>query len=215
MSWLLAISSRYWLKVIKTTSSLTECCRRYPQYTTVIEGITIHYLHQKSNAPNAIPLLLVHGWPGSFAEFMPIIDSLTTNTCNTSGKKNQSSVVAFDVVIPSLPGFAFSSAPPANWTLDDTARVFNSLMTDVLGYKTYAAHGTDFGAMLSYSLYDNFNTTVRAVHLLAVPFFPFGLEDIANRNITLTPYQKFREDYFLNFQATGNAYNLEHSTKVS
>lgn len=98
--------------------------------------------------------------------------------------------------------------------MDDTARIFNTLMTDVLGYETYAAHGTDWGAFIAYSMYDNFNTTNRAVHLLGVPFVPFGPADIAARNITLSPDEEFRNNYFLQFSATGNGYYSEQSTKV-
>lgn len=76
---------------------------------------------------------------GSFHEFIPVISPLT-QSANTSPGKN----VSFHVVVPSLPGFTFSSAPPANWTIDDTGRIFNTLMTEVLGYPKYALHGTDW-----------------------------------------------------------------------
>jgi hypothetical protein len=88
-------------------------------------------------------------------------------------------------------------------------------MTDVLQYKTYAAHGTDWGAIVAYSMYDNFNTTNRAVHLLGVPFLPLGPADIAARNFTLTPDEEFRNNYFLQFSATGNGYYTEQTTKAS
>jgi hypothetical protein len=76
--------------------------------------------------------------------------------------------------------------------MDDTARIFNTLMTDVLGYKTYAAHGTNWGAFIAYGMYDNFNTTNRVVHLLSVPFLPLGPADTAARNITLSPDEEFK-----------------------
>jgi hypothetical protein len=77
--------------------------------------------------------------PGSFHEFYPVIKPLTQSWTSPTGKK-----VSFNVVVPSLPGFVFSSAPPVNWTVDDTARIFNTLMTEVLGYSTYTTHGTDW-----------------------------------------------------------------------
>ena len=183
---------------------------RYHQYLTTIEGITVHFLHERSGHPGAIPLLLNHGWPGSFLEFIPAINPLTSLSRTPAGKP-----VSFDVIIPSLPGFAFSSVPPANWTLDDTARIFNTLMTNVLGYKTYAAHGTDYGNNVAYSLYNNFNKTVRAVHLLGVPFAPLSPAAMAEQNITLTPEEQIQEDLTLELIATGLGYSVEQSTKVS
>ncbi|KAJ8121459.1 hypothetical protein ONZ43_g2094 [Nemania bipapillata] len=181
---------------------------KYHHYTTVIEGITVHFIHQKSTRADAIPLILNHGWPGSFAELIPLITPLTTAAKTSTGK-----TVSFNVVVPSLPGFAFSSAPPANWTLDDTARIFNTLMTQVLGYKTYATHGTDWGSNVAYSMYDNFNTSVRAAHLLGVPFLPLSPDEFASYNITLDADEQFQEDLVLAFQASGSGYTVEQSTK--
>ncbi|KAJ7245774.1 Alpha/Beta hydrolase protein [Mycena rebaudengoi] len=101
----------------------------FKQYTAVIEGITVHFVHEKSTDPDAIPVILVHGWPGSFQEFLPVIKPLTQSRASSTGKKLS---YKFNVVIPSLPGFVFSSPPPLNWTVDDTARIFNTLMTEVL-----------------------------------------------------------------------------------
>ncbi|TEY28353.1 hypothetical protein BOTCAL_1035g00010 [Botryotinia calthae] len=138
---------------------------RYNHYTTIIEGLTIHFIHQKSSDANAIPLILNHGWPGSFMEFLPVIDPLTaaSSTSNETSRSNRTST-SFHVVVPSLPGFAFSSVPPVNWTLNDTARVFNTLMTEVLKYETYAAHGTDFGSNVAYNLYNNLNQFIFLVY---------------------------------------------------
>lgn len=122
----------------------------------MIEGLNIHFVHEKSLSKDAIPLLLLHGWPGqslrlcsllsfdslvegSFTEFIPVITPLTQNSITLTGKS-----VSYHVVVASLPGFTFSSAPPANWTVDDTGRIFNTLMTEVLGYSTFTVHGTDW-----------------------------------------------------------------------
>ncbi|KAJ4864059.1 alpha/beta hydrolase fold domain-containing protein [Trichoderma breve] len=117
-----------------------ESLNRYHHFTAKIENLDVHFIHEKSNEPDAIPLILYHGWPGSFLEFIPLIKNLTQKAKTSTGKH-----VSFDVIVPSLPGFAFSSAPGANWTVDDSARVFNTLMTKVLGYKTYAVHATGSG----------------------------------------------------------------------
>lgn len=157
--------------------------------------------------------MLLHGWPGSFLEFVPIIKPLTTTKNATSS--TPSKPVSFDVVVPSLPGFAFSSAPPANWTNDDTARVFNTLMTSVLGYKTYATHGTDWGSEIAYRLYGDFNSTVRASHFVFLPFFPLTPDRLAAENISLhTDLEKFEAERFVEWTRTGNGYFVEQTTKV-
>lgn len=77
--------------------------------------------------------------PGSFLEYLPTVPLLTQSKKGTNGRD-----IAFDVIIPSLPGFGFSSLPSAQWTPDDTARVFNTLMVEVLGYKHYTVFGSDW-----------------------------------------------------------------------
>ncbi|KAJ7259015.1 Alpha/Beta hydrolase protein [Mycena rebaudengoi] len=177
-------------------------------FTAVIEGQTVHFVHEKSKAVDAIPVMLLHGWPGSFQEFLPVIEPLTQPSISATRK-----TVSFNVVVPSLPGFVFSSAPPENWTVDDTARIFNTLMTEVLGYSTYAVHGTDWGSSVVYSLYSSFNTTVRAAHFAFLPFFPPGAQDIAENNITLSDIQKVTEQRAIDWNTTGNGYDIEKTTK--
>jgi hypothetical protein len=84
--------------------------------------------------PQALTVL-----PGSFQEFLPVIKPLTQSWTSPTGQN-----VSYNVIVPSLPGFLFSSPPPQNWTIVDTARLFNTLMTDVLGYSKYALHATDW-----------------------------------------------------------------------
>ncbi|KAJ7766927.1 Alpha/Beta hydrolase protein [Mycena olivaceomarginata] len=144
------------------------------QYTTTIGNQTVHFVHEKSDDEDAIPLLLIHGWPGSIQEFLP------------SDREN----VSYNVVVPSLPGFLFSSLPPQNWTNLETARLFNTLMTDVLGYPKYALHATDWGSDIGYYMYESFNTTVRTAHFVFLPFQPPSPQEIADKNITLSDVQK-------------------------
>ncbi|RAH51141.1 epoxide hydrolase family protein [Aspergillus brunneoviolaceus CBS 621.78] len=181
---------------------------KFNQYTTTIEDLTIHFVHEKSNSSDAIPLLLLHGWPGSFLEFAPIIDELTAQATTATGKK-----VAFDVIVPSLPGFAFSSVPRVNWTIADTARVFNTLLTQVLHYETYAVFGTDWGAGIAYNLYDQYNSTVRAGHLAFLPFFPLTPEALAAQDITLSSLEAFEEAETMEWSNTGEGYFNEQTTK--
>lgn len=142
---------------------------RRKHYIANIEGLKIHFIHEKSNAPNAIPIILLHGWPGSFLEMEPLIDLLTV-------RNTVSNNTAFNVIIPSLPGYGFSSPAPDGWTIKDTARLFDHLMHNVLGYKKYAVHGTDWGSGIAYNMYNGYNTTVRAAHLNFLPFYPLNFK---------------------------------------
>jgi pimeloyl-ACP methyl ester carboxylesterase len=132
-----------------------------------------------------------------------------------SQPKGKTANTTFNVVIPSLPGFGFSSSPPTKaWDAQDSARVFNELMTQALGYQRYAVHGTDWGSDIGYSMYDRFNTTVRAIHLNFLPFGPPTPEQIAARNITLTPGEAFAEQRGVDWATAGTGYFTEQVTKV-
>ncbi|KAF7378395.1 Epoxide hydrolase domain protein [Mycena sanguinolenta] len=181
---------------------------QFDHYTAEIEGQTVHFIHEISTEPDAIPLILLHGWPGSFQEFAPVIKPLTQPWTNPSGKS-----ISYNVVVPSLPGFVFSSAPPANWTIDDTARIFNTLMTDVLGYSTYTLHGTDWGSAVGYSLYSFYSLTVRAAHFVFLPFLPPSGQELASNNITLPAQQNVTEQRYINFSTSGMGYFKEQTNK--
>ncbi|KAH0497617.1 hypothetical protein TgHK011_004910 [Trichoderma gracile] len=183
---------------------------KYPQFTAEIEGLTIQFVHQKSSAPDAIPLILFHGWPGSFLEFLPLVTELTSKAKTPAGKS-----VTFDVIIPNLPGYGPSSAPPANWTTADTARIMNTLMTDVLGYRKYATHGTDWGCPIAYHLYSSYNTTVRASQLVFLPFFPYTPDQLSDAGIALNELERFEEESFMEWYTNGQGYFQEQTTKES
>ncbi|KAJ7618564.1 Alpha/Beta hydrolase protein [Roridomyces roridus] len=181
-------------------------------FTAEIEGQVVHFVHQKSKASDTIPVILLHGWPGSFQEFLPVIEPLTQPLFNATSGKN----VSFDVMVPSLPGFVFSSPPPQNSTGDDTARIFNTLMSEVLGYSTYAVHGTDGGSGVAYSLYSSFNETVcaaAAAHFAFLPFTPPTAQDIADNNITLLDAQKVTLQRNAEWNTIGTGYFTEQTTK--
>jgi pimeloyl-ACP methyl ester carboxylesterase len=113
----------------------------YPQFKTRIDGVDIHFIHVRSRHPNALPLIVTHGWPGSVFEQIKLIDPLTDPTKH--GGRAQD---AFDIVIPSLPGFGFSEHPmEAGWDLDRIGRAWGVLMKR-LGYERYVAQGGDWGA---------------------------------------------------------------------
>ena len=115
----------------------------YPQFTTEIDGQIIHFLHVRSVEPDAFPLILTHGWPGSIVEFLNVIDPLTNPRAHDGDSAD-----AFDLVIPSLPGFGFSGPThETGWNRYRTARVWATLMAR-LGYTRYGAVGNDAGLSL-------------------------------------------------------------------
>jgi pimeloyl-ACP methyl ester carboxylesterase len=112
-----------------------------PHFITTIDGVDIHFIHVRSKAPNALPIIISHGWPGSIFERIKIIDPLTNPTAY-GGKAED----AFDVVIPSLPGFGFSGKPNViGWDPDHIGQAWAELMKR-LGYSRYVAQGGDWGA---------------------------------------------------------------------
>jgi pimeloyl-ACP methyl ester carboxylesterase len=115
-----------------------------PQFTTEINGLDIHFIHVRSPHPNAMPLIVTHGWPGSIVEQLKLIDPLTNPTAYGG-----SAADAFDVVIPSLPGFGFSGKPATTgWDPQRIARAWVVLMKR-LGYTRFVAQGGDWGAMVA------------------------------------------------------------------
>jgi pimeloyl-ACP methyl ester carboxylesterase len=112
----------------------------YPQFKTNIDGVDIHFIHVRSKEKNALPVIVTHGWPGSIIEQLKIIDPLTNPTAYSGTAAD-----AFDVVIPSLPGYGFSAAPTTTgWDPIRIAKAWVVLM-DRLGYKRYVAQGGDWG----------------------------------------------------------------------
>ncbi|MEE4542466.1 epoxide hydrolase family protein [Streptomyces sp. V4-01] len=117
---------------------------RHPQFVTEIDGANVHFLHVRSPEPDALPLILTHGWPGSVAEYVDVIDRLTDPRSHGGDPAD-----AFHLVIPSPPGFGFSGpAPEAGWNVPRIAAAWVQLMHG-LGYERYAAHGTDLGVWIS------------------------------------------------------------------
>jgi pimeloyl-ACP methyl ester carboxylesterase len=114
-----------------------------PHFTTEIDGLDIHFIHVRSQHENALPVIITHGWPGSIVELLKIIDPLTNPT--TFGGTPED---AFDVVIPSMPGYGFSGKPTTTgWDTPRIARAWNVLMKR-LGYERYVAQGGDWGALI-------------------------------------------------------------------
>jgi len=116
---------------------------RLPQFVTEIDGLDIHFIHVRSKHENALPLIVTHGWPGSIIEQLKIIDPLTNPTANGASASD-----AFEIVIPSLPGYGFSGKPTATgWDISRIARTWVTLMKR-LGYTRFVAAGGDVGAQV-------------------------------------------------------------------
>jgi pimeloyl-ACP methyl ester carboxylesterase len=115
-----------------------------PQFVTTIDGLNIHFIHVRSPHPNALPLLITHGWPGSVLELLKAIDPLTNPTVHGGRAED-----AFDVVIPSMPGYGFSERPQGTgWDPAHMGRAWAELMGRV-GYKRYVSQGGDWGSVVA------------------------------------------------------------------
>ncbi len=135
--------ARYWSTEYdwrKTEAKL----KTLPHFVTKLDGLDIHFIHVRSKHPNAMPIIITHGWPGSFIEMLKVIDPLTNPTAHGGSASD-----AFDVVIPSIPGHGFSEKPSAGgWEPVRIARAWISLMKR-LGYTRFAAQGGDWGAPIT------------------------------------------------------------------
>lgn len=166
----------------------------YPHFLTEIDGQTIHFVHVKSEEPDAFPLILTHGWPSSFYEYFGLIGPLTDPRGHGSEGR------AFDVVIPSVPGYGFStplSGP--GWDPARVAKAWDTLMHR-LGYKEYGAVGNDIGSLVSRELGILKPDGLKGVHMQQIFAFPTGE---AGEMEKLTPFER---DGFA---------NLEHFRKYS
>jgi len=138
-----------------------------PQFVTTIDGVDIHFIHVRSKHDNALPLIITHGWPGSIIEELKVIDLLTNPTAHGGSASD-----AFDVVIPSIPGYGFSARPiTTGWNHDRVARAWDTLMKR-LGYTRYVAQGGDVGARVSEALARQAPQGLLGIHINLLLNFP-------------------------------------------
>jgi pimeloyl-ACP methyl ester carboxylesterase len=153
---------------------------QFPQFTTTIDGQNIHFLHVRSPEPDALPLILTHGWPGSIVEFLNVIGPLTDPRAHRGDPAD-----AFHLVIPSLPGYGLSGPThQIGWTTDRVATAWAELMAR-LGYQRYGAQGGDWGAFVAPQLGRIDPDHLVGVHLNAatfgfIPFGPVDPEELAS-----------------------------------
>ena len=129
----------------------------FPHFRADVDGVGLHFIHVRATAANALPLLLVHGWPDSFARFLKIIPLLADD--------------AFDVIVPSLPGYGFSDKPSKPGLTFDFGKLLHRLMVDVLGYPRFAVHGGDWGGMVAEHMARSYGSSVIGLQMTDVPYY--------------------------------------------
>jgi len=194
---------RYW----STEYDWRKCEARLnalPQFTTVIDGVKIHFIHVKSRHENALPLIMTHGWPGSVIELLDTVGPLTDPT-----KYGGTPADAFHLVLPSLPGYGFSVEPiELGWDAARIARAWAMLM-DRLGYTRYVAQGGDVGAAVTDAMGRQAPAGLLGVHLNLLP----GASGIADRLPAESEKERAAQRAVATFRASGFGYFLEQSTR--
>ncbi len=149
----------YWLNEFDWRKQ-EAAINRFSHFIAPVQGIDLHFIQEKGDGPSPLPLIISHGWPGSIVEFLDIIQPLA-HPQRFGGSADD----AFDVIVPSLPGFGFSGRPARPIGPRKMANLFNSLMTDVLGYRNYLAQGGDWGGAISSWLGFEHAPTCQAIHI--------------------------------------------------
>lgn len=177
-----------------------EYLNSFPHFKTTIDGVGLHYIHQKGESKNSIPLLLTHGYPDSFVRFLKIIPLLT---------KEDENGFSFDVVIPSIPGYGFSDIPTEpGMNKKRIAELFSKLITEDLGYNKFVAHGGDWGAGISEQIALYHSESLLGIHLTDIPF-----EHGMNEPKDATSSEKKYFEATKKWQMTEGAYSMIQSTK--
>ena len=173
-----------------------------PQFTTEIDGVDIHFIHVRSSQENALPLIMTHGWPGSVIELLDVVGRLTEPTVHGGTAED-----AFDLVLPSIPGYGFSGEPAEiGWDPGRTARAWGELMNR-LGYTRYVAQGGDVGASITDAMARQAPEGLLGIHmnlLVTVLAAPQPSESEQERAAT---------GQLAEFRATGFGYFLEQATR--
>ena len=172
----------------------------FSHFKAPVDGIDMHFIREEGSGPNPMPLVISHGWPGSVAEFFDLIEPLA-HPEKFGGNVED----AFTVIAPSLPGFGFSGRPPRPYGPRKMADVFNSLMTNTLGYESYLAQGGDWGgAICSWLGYDH-APACSAIHINVLTMrHPDGPQ---------TPEEETWSEQFDRDQIMQNGYRTQQATR--
>jgi epoxide hydrolase len=174
---------------------------RFDHHLTEIDGLDIHFIHQRSPHDDALPLLITHGWPGSIAEFQKVIEPLVNPT---SGRPED----AFHIVCPSLPGYGFSGKPSrTGWGVDKIAQAWDTLMVR-LGYDRYGAQGGDWGAAVTTQIGRNRGHCI-AIHLN----MPIARPPAGSGGGDLTEEEQQALAAFAEHRKWGTGYSKQQSTR--
>jgi pimeloyl-ACP methyl ester carboxylesterase len=192
---------RYWAE--DYDFGLAGRVNAFPGFKTTVDGLGIHFLHVRSPEPDAIPLVLTHGWPGSVVEFLDVLGPLTDPRAHNGDPAD-----AFHVVAPSLPGFGWSDKPSATgWTVERIARAWDELMGK-LGYERYAAQGGDWGAGVTNMLAKVAPDRLIGVHVnMAAAAFDAAVLGEP------TPAEQKSIDDLVRFRAVGSSYAQQQATR--
>jgi len=175
----------------------------FPQVLAPVDGLSIHAVHLRSPHPNAVPLVLTHGWPGSFAEYLAVAGPLVDPPAHGGDAAD-----AVHVVIPSLPGYAFSSKPEvAGWGVERVADAWVELM-GALGYPRFAAAGSDWGTSISAAIGER-----HPEHVLALTLIPPLVSPDPATMDQLTDQESRAISDLREREADGSAYSGVHQTR--
>jgi pimeloyl-ACP methyl ester carboxylesterase len=175
----------------------------FPQFTHPVSGLDIHFVHVRSPEPNALPLVITHGWPGSIVEFQKVIAQLADPKSHGGDSAD-----AFHVVCPSLPGFGFSGKPVSpGWSVQKTADAWSQLMQD-LGYGRYVAQGGDWGSMVTTCIGQQDPEHCGGIHL-NMPLVPPDPETMSD----LSDTEKAALAGIQHYQDWDSGYSKQQSTR--
>ena len=175
-----------------------------PQFTTHIDGVEIHFIHVRSPHPDALPLIMTHGWPGSVIELLDSIGPLTDPTAHGGRAED-----AFDLVLPSLPGYGFSSEPTeVGWDVGRVGRAWAELMRR-LGYTRYVAQGGDVGAGVTDAMGRQAPEGLLGIHINLLP----AVLAVADQLPAESEKERAALDAFNTFRESGFGYFLEMATR--
>lgn len=195
---------RYWAEDFDWRAQETWL-NSFDHFRTNIDGLGVHYIHARSSDPDAIPVLLLHGWPGSFVQMLKLVPLLTNPEA-----QGMPDAPSFHVVVASLPGFGFSDAANApGLAMEGIAALMNRLMVDVLGYEKYGARGSDLGGVTIDQLGRNYPDNLLGAHLTQI--IAAGAPPVPPENAT-----QAERDFLAASAVIGNtelAYARLHSTK--